>query len=207
MKCPKCNEEMTVLCRRGASGFLDEFYEKCFFCGYEPTLHGQASFRVESRRGFQPGLGKLKRHGIVNTLMVASLCVVLVFAILQMPVPQTVFAFEAELGPIGEVLKCFNLVNFTISNFSFNYSDGSINLNVLADYMNLESTSVSENVTLYSFTLRKVIIRYADAARKMDMGMSSLTLNVRVNYVELLARIEGIADLPLWTTIANGIFK
>ena len=77
-------------------------------------------------------------------------------------------------------------------------------LNVSADYVSLESlSSVSVNVTLYSFILGSVRIHYSDATRSLDMGLSSLTLNVEVNFAKLSMAVEGIASLPLWMAIAN----
>jgi hypothetical protein len=192
---------MTTLCRRSSYGFLEEFYERCFFCGYTPVLRIQ---KQRSRFRFKLGRPRIQRIG--DILTVGCLTGILLFAILQIPVPQTVFAFEAPLGSIGEILECISLLNFTMSGFSLNYSQQTLTLNILADYISLKSTSVGENITLYSFTLGRVLIHYDDEVRKMDMGLSSLTLNIQVNYAKLLVRMEGITNLPLWSAITRNIF-
>jgi len=190
---------MTVLCRRSPSGFMDEFYEKCFFCGYTPTLSGtEESSRRRRIPKFTVG-GKTA----TNALIVLCLTGMLLFAVLQVPVPQRVFAFETSVGSYVQVLQAVRVINFTLTRFSLNYSEGQVKLNVSADYVSLKSSSVGVNVTLYSFVLGSVRIHYRDATKILDMGLSSLTLNVEVNFVELTAAIEGITSLPLWMAIAN----
>ena len=103
-------------------------------------------------------------------------------------------------------MSAINLVNFILSDFRLNYSEGNIVLIVSADYASLTSYSVGENLTQYSFVLRSVVLHYSDEARSLDLELSSLTLNVEVNYTKLVVAVEGIANLPLWVALANRLF-
>ena len=197
MRCPKCHEHMTILCRRGPTGFVDEFYEKCLFCGYSP-MTDEAESPKEKKVSHR---SLLRKGAVTNALIATCLIGIILFAVLQIPIPQQVFAFETSAEPYAHVLKAIRVINFTLTRFSLNYSEGQIRLNVSADYISLKSYSVGENVTLYSFVLGSVYIHYRDATRSLDMGLSSLTLNVEVDYTELTIAMEGIANLPLWTAI------
>ena len=197
LRCPRCHEEMTILCRRGPTGFVDEFYEKCLFCGYSP-ITDEAKFPKE-KKVYHRSL--LRKGAATNALIVTCLIGIILFAVLQIPIPQRVFAFETSAEPYVHVFKAIRIINFTLSRFSLNYSEGQIRLNVSADYISLESYYIGENVTLYSFILGSVHIHYRDATRSFDMGLSSLTLNVKVDFTELTIAMEGIANLPLWTAI------
>jgi len=202
LKCPKCNEEMMVLCRRDSSGFLNEIYCRCLHCGNMPK---EEDFRpTKTVTAHEQGLKmpKLKlgnwRLKAVTGAVLATLAVAL---IMQIPVPVQVFAMQTTIAPVKDILPYINLVNFTMSYFSFNYTQGQIVLRILADYASIASTQSAQNVTTSTFVLGKVLVNYQDSQRTLSMGFASLTLTVAIRYQDLVANIDATAYMPLWTAI------
>ena len=202
MKCPKCGNEMMVLCRRDSQGFLNELYYKCLSCGCIPTQHDQTLPRKTAiRKGVT--LPKLKGNWRWR-IGVATILSILVFAsILQIPVPVKVFATEVSIDPAKDILPYIGLVNFTLSKFSLNYTEGEMLLQVSADYASVTSTETAQNITTCQILLGKVLVTYKDSRRTLEMGFASLTMTLTIRYQELLAKLEGTAYLPLWTAILN----
>jgi len=203
LKCPKCNEEMMVLCRRDASDFLNEIYYRCLHCGNIPKEEDYTPKTVIAHiQGWK--MPKLKlgnwRLKALTATVLASIVLVL---IMQMPVPVQVFAMETSIDPVKDILPYINLVNFTMSYFSLNYTEGQIVLHILADYASITSTQTAQNVTTSSFVLGKVLINYQDSHRTLSMGFASLTLTVTIRYQELMAKIDATAYMPLWTAIVR----
>jgi len=200
LKCPKCGNEMMILCRRDQQGFLNELYYRCLSCGYIPTQYNQTP-RKTSRKGVAP----LKMKGNWRwRIGVAAILSTLIFAsILQIPVPVNVFATEVSLDPVKDILPYIELVNCTLSKFSLNYTEGETILQISADYASVTSTETAQNITTCKILLGKVLVTYKDARRTLEMGFASLTITLTIRYQELLAKLEGTAYLPLWTAILN----
>ena len=201
MKCPKCNEDMWLLCRRDQDGFLNEVYYRCLACGYVPSQTSLIKARKPpitkpaSRMGRGDGSWewRIGTATIIATLILAS--------VMQIPVPVKVLATQVSIDPLKDILPYIRLVNFTISEFSLNYTDGSIQLQVSADQASIKATETAANVTTYKILLDKVLINYRDTQRTLNMGFASLTMTVTIMYQELLAKIECTAYMPLWSAL------
>lgn len=203
MKCPKCDNEMMILCRRDSSGFLNEVYYRCLACNYIPreeeyTLKAKT---VQKKLRIQPKLG------IVNwrwqTLTATVLAALVLVSVMQIPVPVRVFATETSIDPFKDILPYVDLINFTMSQFSLNYSESQITLNITADYARVTSTETTQNVTICNVLLGKVLINYRDETRELNMGFASLSLAVTIKYQELIAKIDATVYMPLWTATIN----
>jgi len=204
LKCPKCsNDNMMILCRRDSYGFLDELYYKCLVCGHIPTEADRMPARKAATRKSLafPKIGggnwrwKIGTSTIIATIVLAT--------ILQIPVPVRVFATEFSIDPAKEILPYIGLVNFTLSDFSLNYTEGEILLEISADYASIKSVETAPNVTTCKILLGKVLVNYKDPYRTLNMGFASLTMTLTIRYQELLAKIDGTAYLPLWTAIID----
>ena len=203
MRCPKCNDDMMILCRRDSSGFLNELYYRCLACGYIPEKEGYTP-KAKTPNKQPRTLPRLRtgnwRWKAATATMLASLVLV---SIMQIPVPVRVFAAETSIDPVKDILPYISLVNFTISQFSLNYTEGQMTLRISADYASLTSAETAQNITTCSIILGKVLINYQDAHRTLNMGFASLTMTVTIRYQELIAKIDGTAYLPLWTAITG----
>ncbi|MCJ7423269.1 hypothetical protein MUP01_03260 [Candidatus Bathyarchaeota archaeon] len=203
MKCPKCNNEMMVLCRRDASGFLSELYHRCLSCGCIPEQMDETRpvKTVRERKWATPKLrvGSWRWQAATATM----LATIALISVMQIPVPVTVFAAETSIDPVKDILPYINLVNFTISQFSINYTEGQIVLRATADYASVTTTETVYNVTTCVMVLGKVLVNYQDSSRTINMGFSSMTLTLTIKFKELTARIDATAYMPLWTDVIN----
>jgi hypothetical protein len=148
-----------------------------------------------------PKLKGNKWHWKVATAAIlASLVLV---SIMQIPVPVRVFATEVSLDPVKDILPYVGLVNFTISQFSLNYTEGQIELHVTADEASIISTETAPNVTTCNCNLAKVLINYQDSQRTMNMGFAALSMTITIRYQDLIAHIDATAYMPLWTAIVR----
>jgi hypothetical protein len=203
MKCPKCNNDvMMVLCRRDPrSGFLNELYYKCLACGFT----SQEDFQVpETRKAYKRHILPPKfsaRNLRWKAATVAVLTMLTLVSIMQIPVPVKVFATEVSLDPVKDILPYIRLVNFTISDFSLNYTEGEMLLRVSADYSSVTAVEDEANITTCVMSLSKVLVSYQDSNRAFNMGFASLTMTIKIMYEELIAKIEASAYMPLWTEI------
>ena len=201
MKCPKCNEDMWLLCRRDQDGFVNEVYYRCLACGNVPTQTSQIkagkppTTKLASRARHGGGIWKWRIGAatIIATLILAS--------VMQIPVPVKVLATQVSIDPVKDILPYIGLVNFTISKFSLNYTQGSVQLQVSADYASVTATETAANVTTCKILLGKVLINYRDTQRTLNMGFASLTMTVTIRYQELLAKIDCTAYMPLWSAL------
>ncbi len=185
---------MTVFSRRDSSGFMNELYERCLFCGYTPEQGVEAKLLPQR---FTFGGFKNKKK-IMMAMAVASIALI---AILQVPVPVTVFAFETSIEQLKDVLPYITLVNFTLSDFNVNYSQNGQTLNVSASHASVKTIATNDNITTYTMMLNKLLVHYQDNERTLDLGLASMTLTVKVYVDELLAKIEGTTYLPLWSEL------
>ena len=203
MRCPKCNDDMMILCRRDSSGFLNELYYRCLACGYIPEKEGYTP-KAKTLYKQPRALPRLRtsnwRWEVATVAILASLALV---SVVQIPVPVRVFAAETSIDPVKDILPYINLVNFTISQFSLNYTEGQMALRVSADSASLTSTETAQNVTTCIIILGKVLINYQDAQRTLNMGFASLTMTVTIRFQELIAQIDATSYMPLWTAIIN----
>lgn len=201
MKCPKCDEEMMILCRRDSSGFMGEVYHKCLSCGNMPdaTPQTQPSRTVNKRPKTIPrkSLHDWRWKAVAATLL-ASIVLV---SVMQIPVPVRVFAAEVPIDPVKDILPYVALANFSTTQFSLNYTEGQVSLRVKADHATVTSSGTSQNVTTYYMVLGVVLINYQDAKRTLNMGFASLTMAITIRYQELLANIDASTYMPLWTAI------
>ncbi|MDH5754276.1 MAG: hypothetical protein OEY95_03595 [Candidatus Bathyarchaeota archaeon] len=203
MKCPKCGNEMMILCRRDSSGFLNEVYYRCLACSYIPREEEYAlkTKTAQKKLRIQPKLGIVNwRWQIPTATVLAALVLV---SVMQIPVPVRVFATETSIDPFKDILPYVDLINFTMSQFSLNYSEGQITLNITADYARVTSTETTQNVTICNVLLGKVLINYRDETRELNMGFASLSLAVTIKYQELIAKIDATVYMPLWTATIN----
>ena len=201
MKCPKCNEDMWLLCRRDQDGFVNEVYYRCLACGNVPTQTSQ----IKAGKPPTTKLASRARHGggiwkwrIGTATMIATL---ILASVMQIPVPVKVLATQVSIDPVKDILPYIGLVNFTISKFSLNYTQGSVQLQVSADYASVTATETAANVTTCKILLGKVLINYRDTQRTLNMGFASLTMTVTIRYQELLAKIDCTAYMPLWSAL------
>jgi hypothetical protein len=194
---------MMILCRRDSSGFLNELYYRCLACGYIPEKEGYTP-KAKTLYKQPRALPRLRtsnwRWEVATVAILASLALV---SVVQIPVPVRVFAAETSIDPVKDILPYINLVNFTISQFSLNYTEGKMTLRVSADSASLTSTETAQNVTTCIIILGKVLINYQDAQRTLNMGFASLTMTVTIRFQELIAQIDATAYMPLWTAIIN----
>lgn len=194
---------MMILCRRDSSGFLNEVYYRCLACSYIPREEEYAlkTKTAQKKLRIQPKLG------IVNwrwqTLTATVLAALVLVSVMQIPVPVRVFATETSIDPFKDILPYVDLINFTMSQFSLNYSEGQITLNITADYARVTSTETTQNVTICNVLLGKVLINYRDETRELNMGFASLSLAVTIKYQELIAKIDATVYMPLWTATIN----
>jgi hypothetical protein len=194
---------MMILCRRDSSGFLNELYYRCLACGYIPEKEGYTP-KAKTLYKQPRALPRLRtsnwRWEVATVAILASLALV---SVVQIPVPVRVFAAETSIDPVKDILPYINLVNFTISQFSLNYTEGQMALRVSADSASLTSTETAQNVTTCIIILGKVLINYQDAQRTLNMGFASLTMTVTIRFQELIAQIDATSYMPLWTAIIN----
>ena len=204
MKCPKCNDEMMVLCRRDSSGFLNELYYRCLSCGFIPeeVTHKPGAKTVGKKTRTPPRLKAYSSY-LWNAATATVLAALVLTATMQIPVPVTVFAADTSLDPVKDILPYIKVLNFTITGFSLNYSQDQMSLRLTADSATVKSTETAQNVTTSIIVITKVLVNYTDTKRKVLMGFASLTVTVTIRYEELLAHIDATAILPLWTTIIN----
>ena len=203
MKCPRCgNDVMMVLCRRERnSGFLNELYYKCLICGYSPERGYQPlqADTVSKKLAF-PSKLKSKRLPLKFMAFAFAAIVGLAF-ILQVPVPMRVFATEISVEPFKDILPYISVVNFSISDFNLNYSEGDISLQIFAEYATLVSMEAEPNVTTYVVSMGKVMVSYQDSKRSFNMGFSNMGLTIKIMYKELIAKIDASTFTPLWMAI------
>lgn len=208
MKCPKCNEEMMILCRRNSYGFLNELYYRCIACGFKPEDRNYVrSAKVPSKK--QQALPRRKTRNYFWSAATAAILAILVLtATMQIPIPVTVFAAQTSLTPVQDILPYLKLINFTSSmmiDFTLNYTQGHVTIHISAENATIQSTYGSHNITSSTIYLRKVVVNYTDSERRIMMGFAALTVNLTVNYQTLLANIDATTILPLWTTIINDL--
>lgn len=187
MKCPKCNDEMMVLCRRDSSGFLNELYYRCLSCGLTPE---EGSYRpraktVGKKPQTLPEFKKPSRY-LWNVATATVLAALVLTATMQIPVPVTVFAADTSLDPVKDILPYIKILNFTVTGFSLNYSDAQMSLRLTADSATVKSTETAQNVTTSIIIISKVLVNYTDTKRKVLMGFASLTVTVTIRLEELL---------------------
>lgn len=204
MKCPKCNDEMMVLCRRDSFGFLNELYYRCLSCGFIPEegSYKPGAKTVGKKPRTPPGFKAHSRY-LWNAATATVLAALVLTATMQIPVPMTVFATETSLDPVKDILPYIKLLNFTITGFSLNYTEGQMSLRISAASATIRSTETAQNVTTSIIIITKVLVNYTDTKRRLIMGFASLTVTVTIRYEELLANIDATAILPLWTAIIN----
>jgi len=204
LKCPKCNDEMMVLCRRDSSGFLNELYYKCLACGFVPE---DGSYRSRARTAGKKTstlpMFKAPSRYFWNVATATVLAMLVLAATMQIPLPVTVFATETSIDPVKDILPYISLLNFTINGFTLNYTEGQIILRISADSASIKTTETAQNVTTSVIVVHKALVSYQDSKRTINMGFASMTITVTIRYVELLAKIEATAILPLWTAIIN----
>lgn len=202
MRCPKCNNDvMMVLCRRDRSGFLNELYYKCLTCGF---MSHEGFCVPETRKVYKRRIlpSKLSVRSLQWMAFTAVVLAMLTLAsIVQIPVPVKVFATDVSLDPVKDILPYVHLVNFTISEFSLNYTEGEMLLKVSADYAGVMTVEDEANVTTCIMSLSKVLVSYQDSNRAFNMGFASLTMTIKIMYEELIAKIEASTYMPLWTAI------
>jgi len=201
LKCPKCDEEMMILCRRDSSGFMGEVYHKCLSCGNMPDATPQThpSRTVNKRPKTIPRTSFHDwRWKAVAATLLASIVLV---SVMQIPVPVRVFAAQVSIDPVKDILPYVALVNFSTTQFNLNYTEGQVSLRVTADHATVTSSGTSQNVTTYYMVLGVVLINYQDAKRTLNMGFASLTMAITIRYQELLANIDASTYMPLWTAI------
>lgn len=211
MKCPQCNEEMMILCRRDEEGFMEQLYYKCLICGItslqalEKYTEGSTrKFLTQSKRGQKQIIKKSSLPWKIGT---ATIIATLVLAtVMQIPVPVRVLATEVSVDPVKGILPYIGLVNFTVSSFSLNYTEDQKQLQVTADYARITTYETVENVTTCKALLGKVLINYRDPQRTFNMGFASLTMTVNIKYQELIAKIDFTTYMPLWTAILDKLF-
>jgi hypothetical protein len=203
LKCPKCHDEMMILCRRDPSGFLSKTYYRCLACGYLPEAEGYGPSEKPVRRQART-LPRLKMGNLGwRALTATMLSSIVLVAIMQIPVPVTVFATQTSLDPVKDILPYVSLVNFTESQFTLNYTDGQMTLRVSADYASLMASDSGQNITTLVIVLNKVLLTYQDTHRTLNMGFVSLTMTVKIRYQELIAQIDATTYMPLWTALID----
>lgn len=214
MKCPQCHEEMMILCRRNEEGFMEELYYKCLMCGSTPEHAPKTQPKMKLTKNSSVGPNKLSKirhkqpskNSLPWKIGTATIIATLVLAtIMQIPVPTRVLATQVSIDPVKNILPYIGLVNFTITKFSLNYTEGQMQLQVIADYATMSTYETTENVTICKFLLGRVLISYRDAQRTLNMGFTSLTMTITIRYQELLAKIDCTAYMPLWTSIIQRI--
>lgn len=195
---------MMVLCRRNSSEFLNELYYRCLTCGFKPE-DGNYRSMAKSPGKKSPPSPKFRANSkyFWNAATVTVLATLVLVATIQIPIPVTVFATQASLDAAKDILPYIRLLNFTMTGFTFNYTEGQMMLHISADSATVTTTATSQNVTTSTIILHKVLVNYTDTQRRLMMGFTSLTVTLTIRYVELLATIEGTANLPLWTAIIN----
>jgi predicted RNA-binding Zn-ribbon protein involved in translation (DUF1610 family) len=205
MKCPKCgNDVMMVLCRRDSdSGFLNELYYKCLACGYSPKGELWSAKEEKDAHAGKPFSSKrlMVKNARLKFTAFAAMAIVGLAFVMQIPVPVRVFATEVSIDPVKDILPYISLVNFTLSDFSLNYSEGGYVLQVSAGSASVVSVEDENNVTTCVVNLGKVLITYQDSQRSFNMGFASLAMTIKVMYRELIAKIDASAYMPLWTAI------
>jgi len=195
---------MMVLCRRDSSGFLNELYYKCLACGFVPEDGSYRPLeRTASKKPLTLPMIKAPSRFFWNVATATFLATLVLAATMQIPLPTTVFATETSLDPVKDILPYISLLNFTINGFTLNYTEGQIILHIAADSATIRTTETAQNVTTSIIVVHKALINYQDSKRTINMGFASMTITVTIRYVELLAKIEATAILPLWTTIIN----
>lgn len=138
-----------------------------------------------------------------NVVTATVLATLVLAATMQIPVPTTVFATETSLDSVKDILPYISVLNFTINGFTLNYTEGQIILRISADSATITSTETAQNVTTNIIVVHKALVSYQDSKRTINMGFASMTITVTINYMELLAKIDATAILPLWTEIIN----
>ena len=179
---------------------MNEVYYRCLACGNIPTHVSQITRKTAAKREASTTKHwnnswkwRIGATTIIATLILAS--------VMQMPIPVRVLATQVSIDPVKDILPYIGLVNFTISRFSLNYTEGSVQLQVSADYASITAVESAANVTTCKILLGKVLLNYRDTKRTVNMGFASLTMTVTIRYQELLAKIDCTAYMPLWTAI------
>jgi hypothetical protein len=195
---------MMVLCRRDASEFLNELYYRFLSCGFIPqeSNYGPAAKTVR-KKPQKPQRVKAPSSYFWNVATATVLAALVLTATMQIPVPVTVFAADTSLDPVKDILPYIKVLNFTVTGFSLNYSEGQMSVRLTADSATVKSTETAQNVTTSIIVITKALVNYTDSKRKVLMGFASLTVTITIRYEELLAHIDATAIMPLWTTIIN----
>jgi hypothetical protein len=210
LKCPKCNDDMMVLCRKSSSGFLNELYYRCLTCGFTPEdgnymTRTKSAAKKSSTRGHALPKSRAQTY-FWNAATATVLATLVLVATMQVPITTTVFATQTSLDPVKDILPYIRLLNFTMPNgFTFNYSEAKMSLRISASSATVVSTESAQNVTTSKIILQKVLLNYTDTKRSLKMGIASLTVYLTIRYEAMIARINGTAVLPLWTAILNRI--
>jgi hypothetical protein len=151
-------------------------------------------------------LPRLKTRNYFWSAATAAVLVMLVLtATMQIPIPVTVFAAQTSLDPVKDILPYIRLLNFTMTGFTLNFSEGHVTIHISADSAVVQTTESSQNVTTSVVSLHKVIVNCTDSERQVKMGFATLTVTLTIRYEALLANIDATAILPLWTTIINDL--
>jgi hypothetical protein len=206
LKCPKCYDEMMLLCRRDSYGFMNELYYRCLACGFIPEErdYGAGAKTVGKKPSVHPEFKTSSRY-FWNVATATVLAALVLAATVQIPVPVTVFAAQTSLDPVKDILPYIKLVNFTITGFTLNYTDSQMTLLISADSATVKTIETAPNVTTSTIVVQKALITYRDSKRTLKMGFACLTLTVTIKYAQLLASIDATVILPLWTAIVNRI--
>ena len=202
MKCPKCNMEMMLLTKRDQTGFLNKLYYKCLNCGY--TIDIEKTPKT-TKQNTNPKPKKQTANLRWKAIAATTIMALALLPILQVPVQVKVFATELPLDSMKDILPYIHLVNFTMSNFTLNYSDTERTLNITANYINLKTTETIQNTTTCNIQLNKVFLNYKDQTRTLNIGLTTLTLNIKIQYQELIAKINATTYMPLWTALINNL--
>jgi hypothetical protein len=192
---------MMVLCQRGLSGFQP--YYRCLACGriHSEESHDARAQTIHKHARTIPTLKLGNWHWKAATATI--LATIALVSVMQIPVPVRVFATEVSVDPIKDILPYVQLVNFTMAEFSLNYTEGQTMLRVLSDYATVTSAETAQNVTTYNLILGKALVNYQDARQTLNMGFATLQVTITVRYQELVAHIDGTAYMPLWTAIVK----
>lgn len=195
---------MMLLCRRDSYGFMNELYYRCLACGFTPE-EGDYATRAENV-GKKPSVhsgSKMSGRYFWNVATATVLAALVLAATVQIPVPVTVFAAQTSLDPVKDILPYIKLVNFTINDFTLNYTNSQMTLLISAASATVKTIETAPNVTTSTIVVQKAMVMYHDSMRTLSMGFASLTLTVTIRYAELLANIDATVILPLWTAIVN----
>jgi hypothetical protein len=184
---------------------MNELYYRCLACGFKPEDGNYVrSAKIATKK--QTALPRLNARSYFWSAATAAVLIMLVLtATMQIPIPVSVFAAQTSLEPVQDILPYIRLLNFTMTNFTLNYTQGHVTIHISAASAIVRTTESSQNITTSTIDLQKVVVNYTDSERRIMMGFATLTITLTINYEALLASIDATAILPLWTAIINDL--